>query len=111
MEFSREGWNTGDFQKFMSPYWNSDSLVYMGKDQITRGYDAALERYKFRYPDSESRGMLEFVYHDIRILDDRHAIMTARYTLTRKNDTLSGNFLLLWEYIHEDWFITLDFSS
>ena len=111
MEISKSGWNQGDFKKFMSPYWESDSLIYMGKDKVTKGYLATLLRYETNYPDAESRGKLEFEYHSIEILDSDHVIMLARYTLTRTNDMVSGNFLLVWKRIRNDWFITLDFSS
>ena len=111
MQVSAQGWNEGDFDQFMSPYWVSDSLIYMGKDTVTMGFSATLNRYKENYPDAKARGQLNFEFHKVNLLDPNHAIMIARYTLTRERESVSGNFLLIWEFIDHGWYIVLDFSS
>ena len=53
-------WNAGDIDRFMSGYWKSDSLMFIGKTGVTYGYDSTLAHYKRSYPDKESMGTLFF---------------------------------------------------
>ena len=36
-------WNTGNLEQFMIGYWQSDSLMFIGKNGPTYGYDKTLE--------------------------------------------------------------------
>ena len=46
-----EFWNKGDVNQFMQGYWENDSLMFVGKDGVTYGYNKTLENYKKNYPD------------------------------------------------------------
>jgi len=45
-----ECWNKGDIEGFMQTYWQSDSLLYVGKSGVTYGWHRTLERYKNLIP-------------------------------------------------------------
>ncbi len=68
MENSKDAWNRGDFEGYMDVYWKSDSLVFMGINSITKGWQATLKRYKKGYPDAASRGQLTYEYHNFKPL-------------------------------------------
>src|SRR5262245_59856048 len=42
-------WNKGDLEGFMAGYWKSDDLTFFSGKDVTKGWDATLERYKKRY--------------------------------------------------------------
>ena len=41
-----EFWNKGDVNQFMHGYWESDSLMFVGKNGVTYGYNKTLVNYK-----------------------------------------------------------------
>src|SRR5262245_66209222 len=42
-------WNKGDLEGFMAGYWKSDELTFFSGKDVTKGWNATLERYKKRY--------------------------------------------------------------
>ena len=44
-------WNDGDIEGFMSAYWRSEKLRFSSGGDVTKGWQATLDRYKIRYPD------------------------------------------------------------
>lgn len=103
-----ECWNSGDIDCFMIGYWESDSLMFIGSDGVTYGYENALERYYRRYPDEVSMGKLQFdIKHINRISDDAFYVV-GKFHLTREIDDLEGHFTLLWRKINEQWVIVAD---
>lgn len=111
MYFSQKAWNNGDLEGFMSNYWQSDSMKFIGKTSITYGYQPTLDRYKKGYPDADSRGQLLYDFIHLDQIDGNHYFQVGKYTLIRKTDTLSGHFSLLWERIDGEWRIVADHSS
>lgn len=53
-------WSEGNLERFMDGYWKSDSLMFVGANGITYGWQATLDNYKTRYPDPGHTGMLDF---------------------------------------------------
>ena len=53
-------WNKGDIPGFMQGYWNSDSLVFVGKNGPTYGYNNTLRNYQKNYPNKDYMGILNF---------------------------------------------------
>ena len=41
-----EAWSAGDLELFMQGYWKSDSLMFVGSNGITYGWDKTLANYK-----------------------------------------------------------------
>ena len=42
----QQSWNEGNIEKFMSSYWKSDSLMFIGKNGIQYGWKKTLDSYK-----------------------------------------------------------------
>ena len=103
--------NTGDLVGFMNGYWESDSLRFLGKDGVTLGWKASLERYQRAYPSKEKMGTLRFEELRIEVLNGKNAYVDGRWNLFRSADTLSGHFTLLWKRINGRWVIVSDHSS
>lgn len=55
-----KAWNEGKVDEFMIGYWESDSLMYIGKSGVTYGYKSTLASYKKNYPDKSAMGTLKF---------------------------------------------------
>lgn len=66
-----ECWNKGDIEGFMQTYWQSDSLLYVGKSGVTYGWHRTLERYKKSYPDRAAMGTLQFTIIKVQQLSSK----------------------------------------
>ncbi len=105
-------WNEGNIEKFMEDYWQSDSLMFIGKNGIVYGYQATLERYLKSYPDRESMGSLQFEI----IKNDFHSPnicwVLGKWHLSRKTKgDIGGYFTLIFKKINNQWFIVSDHTS
>jgi uncharacterized protein (TIGR02246 family) len=103
-------WNEGNIKEFMEGYWKSDSLMFIGTN-ITRGWNATLERYHKNYPDRETMGTLRFTFYEFRFIDDDACMVTGRYQLTRAADQPTGMFTLLLRKTDGHWTIVYDHTS
>lgn len=104
-------WNRGDLDAFMEGYWKSDQLQFIGSSGVTYGWENTLARYKRTYPDRETMGELTFDIIRVDRLSRKVIMLTGKFTLTRKNDTPSGHFLLVWQKIRGEWVIVADHTS
>lgn len=104
-------WNKGDIDRFMGGYWNSPSLVFVGKNGPTYGFQNTLNAYKQGYPDSTTMGQLHFDILNIQQWDENTLQLIGQYTLSRKEDQLTGFFTLLFRKIDTEWKIVSDHSS
>ena len=68
IEEQRLAWNTGDKEKFMQTYWQSDSLMFIGKSGVTYGWQQTLDNYKKGYPDTAAMGKLDFDLLEVKRL-------------------------------------------
>src|SRR6478752_3051093 len=60
LSVQQTSWNNGDLDGFMAGYWKSDSLMFIGKRGVTKGWQPTLDNYKKSYPDKASMGTLQF---------------------------------------------------
>ncbi len=104
-------WNSGNLDHFMIGYWETDSLRFVGKNGITKGYKKTLDQYKKSYPDRAAMGTLAFDIIQVDSLSFDHQFVLGKWTLFRAKDTLSGHYSLLWEKFGNEWKIVLDHSS
>jgi hypothetical protein len=111
MDAQEKSWNQGNINAFMIPYWHSDSLLFIGKSGVNKGWQKTLDNYKKSYPTSEAMGRLEFENISMEILDEQHAWVLGKWTLFRVADTLSGHYTLNWRKMKNQWFIISDHSS
>lgn len=104
-------WNRGDIEGFMSTYWNSDSLMFIGKSGVTYGWNNTLKNYKKGYPDTASMGKLDFTLIKIQRLNSRYYSVVGKWHLSRSIGDLQGHFTLLMRKIKGKWKIIADHSS
>lgn len=111
IETQRRAWNDGDIGKFMEAYWKNDSLVYIGKNGVTYGYQNTLRKYKTNYPTRDKMGVLQFTIIQLRPLSPGYYYMIGKWHLDRKDGNAEGNFTLLFKEIDGKWVIVADHSS
>lgn len=106
-----ETWNRGDIDSFMKTYWNSDSLMFIGKSGITYGWTNTLNNYKKNYPDTTSMGRLSFDIISVKRLSLQYFHVIGKWHLQRSIGDLSGHYTLLLKKINRRWVIIADHSS
>lgn len=111
LERQTRDWNRGDIDAFMKGYWESDSLMFVGKNGATYGYQKTLNNYKKNYPDTTSMGKLRFNILEVRRLSATHYFVLGKWMLTRSIGDLSGHYTLLLKKIKGKWTIIADHSS
>src|SRR2546421_10275740 len=60
LESQAAAWNRGDIEGYMEGYAKEDSTTFVSGDNIMRGWQAVLERYKARYDTRAKMGTLAF---------------------------------------------------
>jgi len=111
IEEQRLAWNTGDKEKFMQTYWQSDSLMFIGKSGVTYGWQKTLDNYKKGYPDTEAMGKLDFDLLEVKRLSVMYFFVVGKWHLTRSIGNVGGHFTLLFKRIKNKWVIVADHSS
>ncbi|AYL98782.1 YybH family protein [Mucilaginibacter celer] len=104
-------WNRGDIDSFMQGYWKSDSLLFLGKEAPTYGWQTTLDHYKKSYPDKAAMGQLAFNIIQVKVLDSTNAFVLGGWRLTREKDTPGGYFTLWFRKIKGEWKIVCDHTS
>ncbi|KAA0990508.1 YybH family protein [Dyadobacter aurulentus] len=105
-------WNQGDIKSFMNGYWESDSLMFVGKSGITYGYKPTYEGYLKRYPDRATMGKLKFTYLNFSFPGPGVAFVVGKFHLTRpEKGDLEGHYTLLWKKINGKWVVVCDHTS
>ena len=67
----------------MQDYWQHDSLMYIGKNGITYGWENTLENYKKGYPTKAHTGRLRFKIKDISKIEEEAYFVMGEYYLSR----------------------------
>ena len=106
-----ESWNRGDIEGFMQTYWKSDSLMFIGKSGVSRGWQKTLENYKKGYPDEASMGKLSFDILKINQVSADHCFVVGKWMLKRTIGDVSGHYTLLLRKLKGQWVIVADHSS
>jgi uncharacterized protein (TIGR02246 family) len=107
----REAWNGGDIEGYMDGYERSPDTVFVSGDNVTRGWQTVLDRYKKTYDSREKMGVLTFSDLEITVLGDDAAIVLGRWRLKRANDEPHGTFTLLFRHTKAGWRIVHDHTS
>ncbi len=111
LEKQTAAWNRGDVDAFMKGYYESDSLMFIGKSGITYGWKSTLANYKKSYPDTAAMGKLTFTILEIKRISADHFFVVGKWHLTRTAGNLEGHYTLLWRKINGEWVIVADHSS
>src|SRR5438105_6274208 len=85
MEAQQAAWNRGDIEGFMDGYERAETTTFVSGDQLTRGWQTVLERYKKSYDSREKMGTLTFSELEIKPLSPFYALADGRWQLTRAN--------------------------
>lgn len=104
-------WNKGNIEGYMKGYWESDSLVFIGKNGPTYGFGQTLGRYKRSYPDKDGMGQLTSAILSVKKLSDDYYFVVGKWDLERKAGNLNGSYTLLLKKINGEWTIIVDHSS
>lgn len=106
-----KAWNRGDIESFMKTYWESDSLMFIGKNGVTYGWTNTLNNYKKNYPDTVAMGKLSFNILSVKRLSIQYFHVVGKWHLQRSIRDLSGHYTLLLKKIKGRWVIIADHSS
>ncbi len=111
LENQTVAWNRGDIPAFMSGYWKSDSLVFVGKSGITYGWQKTLDNYKKNYPDTATMGQLRFDIVQLKKLSGNTYFVLGKWFLKRTVGDVGGHFTLILKKFKEGWKVVSDHSS
>jgi ketosteroid isomerase-like protein len=111
LEMQTTAWNRGDIEGFMKGYWESDSLMFIGKSGVTYGWSNTLKNYKKNYPDTTAMGKLAFNLIEVKELSKEYYHITGKWFLKRSIGDIGGHYTLLFRKINGRWVIISDHSS
>jgi len=107
-----KAWNKGDLDNFMVGYWKNDSLMYIGKNGVTYGYEPTLQNYRKNYSNRDKMGQLQFNILHVNRLASHIIQVVGKWNLTRPAvGDVSGHFTLIFRKIKGEWVIVSDHSS
>lgn len=104
-------WNKGDIPAFMNTYWKNDSLMFMGKNGVTYGWQKTLDNYRKNYPDAAAMGKLKFELLEVKRLSGIYYFVVGKWHLTRSIGNTGGIFTLLFQKRTGKWLIISDHSQ
>jgi uncharacterized protein (TIGR02246 family) len=111
LQVQQDAWNRGDIDVFMNGYWRSKETVFVSGDEVMRGWQQVLERYRHKYSDRDKMGTLSFSDLKIDMLSSDAAVVLGRWELKRKRHTPHGRFTLIFRKTSEGWRIIHDHTS
>ena len=104
-------WNAGDIEGFMKGYWKSEQMKFVSGDNVSRGWQAALDRYKKNYDSKAKMGVLTFSGLEVNILSKDSAVVLGSWSLAREKDNPKGKFTLIFRKFKDGWRIVHDHTS
>ena len=111
MDSQVAAWNRGDIDEFMRGYLNSNDLVFVSGDSVSRGWQTTLERYKKTYDSPAKMGALKFGDVSVSVLSKDAAVVLGSWNLTRATDNPKGKFTLIFRKMKDGWRIVHDHTS
>jgi uncharacterized protein (TIGR02246 family) len=114
MDRQVEAWNRGDVVAFMDGYLDAESITFLGRAGVTRGWQATLARYRRDYATREKMGRLTFSEQEFRALGPEHALVLGKFSLERAEaagGNASGRYTLVFQRTAQGWKIIHDHTS
>src|SRR5258708_22568629 len=101
----QDAWNRHDLDAFMVGYWNSPELTFFSGAKESRGWQAAMDRYKATYSSpGHEMGKLEFSDLRIVVLSEDSAFVRAAFHFTMPDGKKPhGHFPLEFRKFPEGW--------
>ena len=106
-----KAWNRADMDAFMEGYLPGDSLMFIGKNGVTYGYQSTLDNYKKNYSDTAQMGRLSFDILHLNRLSPEYYFVVGKWHLDRSVGDIGGHFTLIFRKIKGRWMIISDHSS
>ena len=106
-------WNRGDIPGFMQGYWQSDSMVFLGRKGPEYGWRSTLANYQKSYPNAASMGQLDFSGLRVSLLAPGAAQVVGHWHLARAAalGDQQGYFLLVLRQIGGQWRVVADHTN
>jgi ketosteroid isomerase-like protein len=111
LDAQRNAWNRGDIDGYMDGYARSEDTVFVSGDNVNRGWQTVLDRYKKNYNSREKMGTLTFSDLEITPIGNDAAIVLGRWHLQRAKDEPHGRFTLIFRRTKQGWKIVHDHTS
>ena len=111
IEEQQAAWNRGDIEGFMDGYAREETTTFASGENMRRGWQTVLDRYKQAYDTREKMGALEFSELELKPLSPFYIMATGRWQLKRDSDNPSGRFTLLFRRTNAGWRIVHDHTS
>ena len=111
MEAQAAAWNRGDIEGYMQGYWKSEQMTFVSGDSVSRGWQAAFDRYRKRYDSRAKMGVLTFSDLEMNILSKDSATVLGSWALQRESDNPKGKFTLIFRKFKNGWKIVHDHTS
>lgn len=111
MDEQSAAWNRGDVEAFMQGYWNSPQMTFVSGDNVTKGWQPTLERYKKSYDTRAKMGVLTFSGLEINLISKDSAVVLGNWSLQRETDNPKGKFTLIFRKLKAGWKIVHDHTS
>jgi uncharacterized protein (TIGR02246 family) len=111
LDAQRDAWNRGDVEGYMDGYERSEATVFVSGDNVTRGWQTVLDRYKKNYNTPEKMGSLTFSDLEITLTGKESAVVLGRWHLKRAGDDPHGRFTLIFRKTKQGWKIIHDHTS
>jgi ketosteroid isomerase-like protein len=113
LEDQQAAWNRHELDGFMAGYWNSPDLTFFSGAHESKGWQAALDRYRNNYQGAgHEMGNLQFANLRIEVLGADSAFVRGEFHLTMSDGkTPHGLFTLVLRKFPEGWKIIHDHSA
>ena len=111
LDAQRDAWNRGDIEGYMDGYERSPDTVFVSGDNVTRGWQTVLERYKKSYDTRAKMGTLTFSDLEVTPIGKDAAVALGKWHLQRANDEPHGRFTLIFRKTRQGWKIVHDHTS
>jgi beta-aspartyl-peptidase (threonine type) len=109
----QDAWNHHDLDAFMTGYWNSPDLTFFSAAKESKGWQAAMDRYRANYTSpGHEMGKLDFSDLRVEILGPDSAFVRGVWQLTMADGKEPhGRFTLVFRKFPDGWKIIHDHTS
>lgn len=111
LALQQEAWNKSDLNGFMSHYWQNDSLQFVSKKGIKKGWQTVYDGYQKNYAAKNEMGVLSFQIFSVDACSKKDAIVVGSWKVQNTAGMSEGYFTLWFKKIKNKWLIVLDHTS